>query len=145
MTRALIVPADSHVHPGLIADAVALAAERAAHVSVLLPAVLPPTLPISAFPPRIAARMAALAEAARVALEALGIRGRVATVPCRSVAALLHAAGPADLLVLVGRPGWDVRRAAHGVAPAILTVPAPAAPRRARRRRAQHPIPVEEL
>jgi hypothetical protein len=143
MSRALIVPADSHVAPELMTEAVARAAGRAARVSVLVPAVLPPALPISAFPPRIAARMAALAGAARDAMETLGVNGRVAVVPCRSVAALLHAAGRADLLVLVGRAGWSVRRAAHGVAAEIVTVPAPASQRRRAPRTL--PVPVEEL
>ena len=131
MSRVLIVPADSHVQPALMADAVAQAAERAGYVSVLVPAVLPPTLPISAYPPRIAARMAALAGATRDAMEALGVRGRVAVVPCRSVAALLHAAGHSDALILVGRVGWSVRRAAHGMTAELVIVAAPPARRRA--------------
>ena len=105
---------------------------------------LPPTLPISAFPPRIAARMTALVQAARTAMHALDVHGRVAIVPCRSVAALLRSAGPTDALILVGRAGWDVRRAAHGSAGEIVNVADPAA-RRGRRPRALHSVPAEEL
>jgi hypothetical protein len=116
----IVVPADSHVSPELIDAAVAEAGRRAGgrpvRVEVMIPAVLPPTLPIGACPPRLAARLAALRDAARSALDARGMRGRAAIVPCRNVPALLHATGPAETLIVVGRAGWGVRRAAHGVA-----------------------------
>ncbi len=116
----IVVPADSHVSPELIDAAVAEADRRAGgrpvRVEVIVPAVLPPTLPIGACPPRLAARLAALRDAARAALDARGMRGRAAIVPCRNVPALLHATGPAETLIVVGRAGWSVRRAAHGVA-----------------------------
>jgi hypothetical protein len=116
----IVVPADSHVSPALIGAAVAEADRRAGgrpvRVEVIIPAVLPPTLPIGACPPRLAARLAALRDAARAALDARGMRGRAAIVPCRNVPALLHATGPAEALIVVGRAGWGVRRAAHGVA-----------------------------
>lgn len=104
MSRVLIVPADSHVAPRLMRDAVAEAAQRSSRVWVLAPAVLPPTLPISALPPRIAARVTALAEAARTAMAALDVHGRVAIAPCRSVATLLRSAGYTDALILVAGP-----------------------------------------
>jgi hypothetical protein len=67
----------------------------------------------------------------------------VAVVPCRSVPALLHAAGPTDMLVLAGRPGWGVRRAAHGTAAEVVTVSE--SPARRGRRPDARPVLLEEL
>jgi hypothetical protein len=128
----LIVPTDSHVSPGTLADTVsdeALSAETR-FVWVLLPVVVPPTLPIGAVPPRIAARLEHLRESADTALRASDARGRVEVVPCRSLPALLAATGGRDRLVLVGRTGWPVRRAAHGLFGEIVVVPPQ--PRRSR-------------
>jgi hypothetical protein len=124
--RILIVPTDSRVRARLIDDALQEAGlvgpDGAGYAEVLIPAVLPPTLPISACPPRIAARLNALRTDAHLALKAAGVRGRVEIVPCRSVPALLRAAAQADRLVLVGRAGWTLRRAARGVAKELLVV-----------------------
>jgi hypothetical protein len=120
----LIVPTDSHVSPQTLADTVsdeALSAETR-FVWVLLPVVVPPTLPIGAVPPRIAARLEHLRESADTALRALDARGRVEVVPCRSLPALLAVTGGRDRLVLVGRAGWPVRRAAHGLFGEIVVV-----------------------
>jgi hypothetical protein len=120
----LIVPTDSHVSPRTLADTVsdeALSAETR-FVWVLLPVVVPPTLPIGAVPPRIAARLEHLRESADTALRALDARGRVEVVPCRSLPALLAVTGGRDRLVLVGRAGWPVRRAAHGLFDEIVVV-----------------------
>jgi hypothetical protein len=121
----LIVPTDSHVSPQAFAEIVreeALSAETR-FVWVLLPVVIPPTLPIEAVPPRIAARLEHLRESADTALRASDVRGRVEVVPCRSVPALLAATGGRDRLVLAGRAGWPVRRAAHGLFREIAVVP----------------------
>jgi hypothetical protein len=121
----LIVPTDSHVSPKAVADIVsdeALSAETR-FVWVLLPVVIPPTLPIGAVPPRIAARLEHLRESADTALRASDARGRVEVVPCRSLPALLAATGGRDRLVLAGRAGWPVRRAAHGLFGEIVVVP----------------------
>ena len=136
----LIVCTDSRIEPQLVTDALARGARTVPRdeitvVRVLLPAVLPPTLPVSAWPPRLADRL----ERLRASVDERG-RGstplaRVEIVPCRSVPALLNAAWPVDALVLVGRRGWGVRRAARGVAPDVAIVPS----RRARRRRQPTP------
>jgi hypothetical protein len=136
----LIVCADSRVEPELLTGAIDGALVRAprdeiAVVRVLIPAVLPPTLPISAWPPRLAARLNRLREAADQAAGSLGSPCRVEITPCRSVAALLNAVWPVDTLVLVGSAGWGVRRAARGVAPDVVIV----ASRRAARRRQPTP------
>ena len=124
----LIVATDSHIQPQLLADAVTAATRRSSDaitvVNVMIPAVLPPTLPATAWPPRLAARLVRLHDAVEPILESLHPKGRVEIVPCRSVAALLQAVWPVDRLVLVGRAGWSVRRAARGVAPDVVMVPA---------------------
>jgi len=128
----LIVPTDSHASPRALADVVsdeALSAETR-FVWVLLPVVVPATLPIGAVPPRIAARLEHLRESADTALRASDTRGRVEVVPCRSLPALLAATGGRDRLVLVGRAGSPIRRAAHGLFSEIVVVPPQ--PRRSR-------------
>ncbi len=141
MIRILVVPTDPHLRPALLADAVArVSRERGdapAIVEVLIPAVLPSTLPISACPPRIAARLAALRDAAGGCLSSLPATGRVEVVPCRSVPALLHAADPPERLVLVGRAGWRIRRAAQGVCSDVSVI----APSRQSHRQVQ-PAPL---
>jgi hypothetical protein len=124
----LIVCTDSHVDPELLADALRDAVARVrrdetAVLRVLLPAVLPPTLPIGAWPPRLAARLERLRTAADAVGSSLTPPGRVEVVPCRSVPALLNSSWPVEALVLVGRAGWSVRRAARGVAPDVTVVP----------------------
>jgi hypothetical protein len=130
--RILIVPTDSRVRPRLIDDALfeagLIGPDASGYAEVLIPAVLPSTLPISACPPRIAARLNTLRHEAHLTLRAAGVRGRVEIVPCRNIPALLRAAAPVDRLVLVGRAGWSLRRAARGVAGDLLVV----GPRRAR-------------
>ena len=124
----LIVCADSRVEPQLLTDAFADALVRAPRdrinvVRVLVPAVLPATLPISAWPQRLADRLERLRDAANEIADSLSPPARVEIVPCRSVAALLQAVWPVDALVLVGSASWGVRRAAHGVAPDVAIVP----------------------
>jgi hypothetical protein len=133
----LIVCSDSRVEPELLAGALADAFDRAPRdavrvVRVMIPAVLPATLPIGAWPPRLADRLNRLREAAERAAASLRTPCRVEIVPCRSVSALLGAVFPVDTLVLVGSAGWGVRRAARGVAPDLAVV---AGRRTARRRR----------
>jgi len=139
----LIVCTDTRVEPQLLTGAVADAVGRAPRdairvVRVLLPAVLPPTLPITAWPPRLAARLEALRAAADEAGRSLQPPARVEIVPCRSVPALLDASWPADALVLVGSAGWGVRRAARGVASDVTIVPSRRSRRRPRPARPAH-------
>jgi len=119
--RVLIVPTSSWTRPHQLAAAVAAAAGPDAIVRVLIPAVLPPTLPITACPPRVGARLDAQREAAASALCGRG-RGSVVIAPARSVAALLAVAPPPDRLVLVGGAGWSLRRAARGLAGGGVTI-----------------------
>ena len=139
----LIVCTDSRIEPALLTDALDDALVRAprgeiAVVRVVLPAVLPPTLPVSAWPPRLADRLDAAARARRAGRRStLRSPCRVEIVPCRSISALLNAVWPVDALVLVGSAGWGVRRAARGVAPDVVIVPS----RRSARRRQPTPTP----
>ena len=133
----LIVCTDSRVEPALLTKALAEAFDRAPRdaikvVRVMIPAVLPATLPITAWPPRLADRLDRLREATERAAALLRTPCRAEIVPCRSVSALLDAVWPVDALVLVGSAGWGVRRAARGVASELVVVPAR---RTARRRR----------
>ena len=131
----LIVCTDTRVEPQLLADVFADAVARAPRddvrvVRVLIPAVLPPTLPITAWPPPLATRVEVLRAAADEAGRSLQPPARVEIVPCRGVPALLHASWTVDALVLVGGAGWSIRRAARRVAGDITIVPS----RRPRRR-----------
>jgi hypothetical protein len=124
--RLLVVPTNSHVSAHLLAHAMIDAIEdpRACIVflEVLIPAVLPPTLPITACPPRIFARLSALQGVASETLRSHSARGRVAISPCRSVPDLLRAAEPADVITLVGPVSWLLRRAARGLAAELVTI-----------------------
>jgi nucleotide-binding universal stress UspA family protein len=144
----LIVAADTHIQPELLADAVAEATRRSSDaitvVNVLIPAVLPPTLPASAWPPRLAARLGCLHDAMEPILDSLHPKGRVEIAPCRSVAALLQAVWPVDRLVLVGRAGWSIRRAARGVAPDVIIVPARTTPARREQGPASQPQTIAQ-
>ena len=124
--RVLIVPTNSHVPAHLLARAVVDAIDNArayvVFLEILIPAVLPPTLPITACPPRIFARLSALQDVAGDTLLSHSTRGRVAISPCRSVPDLLRAAEPADVITLVGPASWLLRRAARGVAAELVTI-----------------------
>jgi hypothetical protein len=139
--QTLVVATDSHLSPDVLSTAIAEAAGDELglppFVEILLPAVLPAVLPISACPPRIAARLSTLRERAAADLRARRLRGRVEIVPCHSVPALLAAAEPVDTLVLAGRAGWAIRRAARATAPELLVIPGGRVRRRGTHRAAQ--------
>jgi hypothetical protein len=124
--RVLIVPTNPHVPAHLLARAIVDSIDdpRACIVflEILIPAVLPPTLPITACPPRIFARLSVLQALASETLRSHSARGRVAISPCRSVPDLLRAAQPADMITLVGPASWRLRRAARGLAAALVTI-----------------------
>jgi len=145
----LIVCTDTRVEPerlaGALRDAVVrVPRDEVAVVRVLLPAALPPTLPIGAWPPRLAARLEALRAAANLGGGSLTPPARVEIVPCRSVPALLNASWPVDALVLVGSAGWSVRRAARGVAADVTIVPSGPRTGRPRPAPASHPKALPE-
>jgi hypothetical protein len=135
----LVVCTDTRIDPTVLTDAIREALARhpagVTVVRVLIPAVLPPTLPISAWPPGMAERLGRLQEAAEAAIASGRAPGRVEIAACRGVSDLLAAAWPVDALVLVGRAGWSVRRAARGLAPDIVVVPS-------RKPRRSEPLPA---
>jgi hypothetical protein len=122
--RILIIPLDSHVDPALLERTIEEAAgdDVTSFIEVLLPAVMPAALPISACPPRIVVRLNALRRAAAGTLRRRPARGRVEIALCRTIPTLLHSVEPVDMLILVGKAGWQVRRASRGVAPELIVV-----------------------
>lgn len=135
-TRYLVCPT-RRVKPELLAAAVAEVARGNCYVHVVIPAVLPSTMPVSAYPPRLAERLEALRIAAERAVREPMRRGRIEITPCRSVQSAIGQAieqGMPDEILLVGAAPWRLRRALRGVAPFRVvserTAPAPApAPR----------------
>jgi hypothetical protein len=143
--RTLIVTTNSHVRADVLARAIVDAIDdpRAGivFVEILIPAVLPPTLPITACPPRIFARLGALQDVAGETLRSHSARGRVAISPCRSVPDLLRAAEPADMITLVGPASWLLRRAVRGLAGELVTTTPSPPPNRGRPAPVVRPAP----
>jgi hypothetical protein len=119
---ALLLTTSARVPAELLEAAIAQAHRDFDRLRVVIPAVLPPTLPISAMPPHLAVRVDALRQAAAGALARLRAPGRVEIVRSRDTrSALLGAAvEPPCAVVLVGAAGWSLRRAARGIAPVTV-------------------------
>jgi hypothetical protein len=119
-TRYIVCPTRAGVGPDLLATAIAEVATGNCYVHVILPAVLPATMPISAYPPRLAERLEQLRIAAVRAVREPMRRGRVEILPCRSVQSAIGQAlgrgAPAEI-VLVGAASWRLRRTLRHVAP----------------------------
>ena len=118
----LLLVTGARVPPELLEAAIAQAHQEHDRLHIVIPAVLPPTLPISAMPPHLAARLNALRRAAAGTLAHLRTPGRVEIVRSRDARSALLAATverPAEV-VLVGAAGWSLRRAARGVAPVTV-------------------------
>jgi hypothetical protein len=137
----LVVPTSTRVSEEAIVEGVRLAVERGGGVHVVLPLVLPPTLPISAYPPRLQRRLQDQRRMVMDALRSTGRRGNVEIVRGRSVEAVISAvsaqAAPVEL-ILAGSASWRIRRAVHRLAP--FTVVPGAARRRGRLRPATRPV-----
>lgn len=120
----LIVTTGDRVGLDLLETAIVRAASEHVRIHVLIPAVLPPTLPISALPPRLAARLDALQAAAKTTCDRVGASARIEIVQCRDVSTLLKRCvaqrRPAEI-ILVGSAGWALRRAAHGLVVTVLS------------------------
>ncbi len=118
----LLVTTSARVPPELLESAIARAHAEHERLHIVIPAVLPPTLPISAMPPHLAARVDALRRSAVGTLARLRAPGRVEIVRSRDTRSALLAATaerPAEV-VLVGAAGWSLRRAARGIAPVTV-------------------------
>ncbi len=79
----LLVTTSARVPPELLEAAIVRAHSEHERLHVVIPAVLPPTLPISAMPPHLAARVSALRRTAAGALARLRAPGRVEIVRSR--------------------------------------------------------------
>jgi hypothetical protein len=128
-TRYLVCPTCAGVSPDLLAAAVAEVATGNCYVHVILPAVLPATMPISAYPTRLGERLEQLRIAAVRAVREPMRRGRVEILPCRSVQSAIGQAfgrgSPAEI-VLVGPASWRLRRSLRHVAPFRVVTGRPA-------------------
>jgi hypothetical protein len=119
-TRYLVCPTSARVAPELLRAAIAEVAHGNCHIHVVLPALMPATMPISGFPHPLAQRLGRLREVAEQAVREPMRRGRIEVIPCRSVQSAIGRAlehGMPDELVLVGAAPWRLRRALHRVAP----------------------------
>ncbi len=115
----LLVVTGARVAPETVERAMLRAHAACGRIDVLIPAVLPPTLPISAMPRHLVQRLSVLRDRAIETLARLEARGRVDVILTRDVCAALRAASARrpDEVILAGSAGWRLRRAAHGVAP----------------------------
>jgi hypothetical protein len=108
----------AHVVPALLETAIARAHRDHERLHVVIPAVIPPALPISAMPDGLAERVDALRRAAIGAFTRLQARGLIEVVPTRDARSALLAAVTEvpDHVLLLGAPGRSLRRAAQGLA-----------------------------
>jgi hypothetical protein len=118
----------------VLQDAVRHAMQAGGAVKVLIPVVLPPSLPIHAAPPRLMARAEHQREVARRVLARAGRPRLAELVQARSLPALvrsLESDVDPDEVVIAGRAPWSLRRALHAVKSSTLIserTPAPASP-----------------
>jgi hypothetical protein len=110
------------VSPDTLESAIRGAHAAGRRIDVLIPAVMPPTLPITAMPPHLAQRLNLLHERATETFARLRARGRIDIVVTRDVPSMLRAAAAArpDEVIVAGAAGRRLRRAAHGVAPVTV-------------------------
>lgn len=131
MAEALVLVVDPGAAAPLIGDALAAAAGVTGHrVEMLIPFVVPSTLPIGAELPGVAKRLNPLREAAVEAMWAQGVSGRAEIVPCRSLSALIGALEAPARIVLLGAPDRLLRRTLRHVPAELVTIlTRPAQPR----------------
>lgn len=131
MAEALVLVVDPGAAAPLVGDALAAAAATGHRVEMLIPLVVPSTLPIGAELPGVAEVLNRLREAAVEAMWAQGVSGRAEIVPCRSLSALIGALEAPARIVLLGSPDRRLRRTLRHV-PELITIPTRPAQRRAR-------------
>jgi hypothetical protein len=127
------VTAARHLGPAIVIAS----ADGRDSVEILIPLVVPPTLPIGAQPPAAASQLNALREAAVGALWSHGVSGRAEIVPCRSLSGLVAAIVVPERVVLVGSPRRRLIRTLRRAGTELITLPAPTTPGRHRLRRRQ--------
>jgi hypothetical protein len=124
MAEALVIAVDPSAPAPLIGDAIAAAAGVSDHrVEMLIPFVVPSTLPIDAKLPGVGEALNPLREAAVEAMWAQGISGRAEIVPCRNLSALLAALEAPARIVLLGSPDRQLRRALRRTPAELITIP----------------------
>jgi len=147
VTRRLVVTTRLGLPQGVLEEAIARAAVDGDPVTVVVPVFLPPTLPISAAPAKLARRVAELEERARRALADQRCTGRVIVTPCRDHASVvwrLCRPGSGAEIVLAGSASWALRRSLHRLG--ALTAVIPSSPSGARPLAAGDPrMPVARL
>ena len=110
--RTLIVVTDPKVEADRLRQAIAQAAgDPMVRVEVLVAAVMPAALPITAREPALTARLNRLCEIAAQEITRLHARGSAEVAACRSIPRLVRSAGEAERVVLVGPAEGRVRRA----------------------------------
>jgi hypothetical protein len=131
MAEALVLVVDPGAAAPLVGDALAAAAGATGHgVEMLIPLVVPSTLPIGAELPGVAQVLNPLREAAVEAMWAQGISGRAEIVPCRNLSALIGALEAPARIVLLGAPDRRLRRTLRHVPAELIAIPTrPAQPR----------------
>jgi hypothetical protein len=133
MAEALVIVVDSAAATPLIGDAIAAAAGASEHrVEMLIPFLVPSTLPIGAELPGVTSALDTLREAAVEAMWAQGVTGRAEVVPCRNLSALLAALEAPARVVLVGSPDRQLRRTVSRIPAELITIPTPPTWQRAR-------------
>ena len=114
----LVVAAGPAVPAEVVGDAVARTVRDGTPVAVVIPAVLPATLPLWAAPQRFLERVSRQQRAARERMASLELTGTVEVVPCRSVtaaiASLCSERPPAEIVV-AGPASWRLRRALRAI------------------------------
>jgi hypothetical protein len=144
MGEALVLVGDPGAAPPLVGAALAAAACATGHrVEMLIPLVVPSTLPIGAELPGGAKALNSLREAAVEAMWAQGVSGRAEIVPCRSLSALIGALEAPARIVLLGAPDRRLRRTLRHVPAELITIPTGGPARR--RARLPHPRPAMSL
>jgi hypothetical protein len=105
----LVVSAGWMVPTHVLEEAVAATTSDGTTVAVVIPAVLPSALPMWAAPGRILERVSRQRQAARARMDALGLKGSVDVVPCRSVHAAISAlcAEHPHEIVVAGSASWS--------------------------------------
>ena len=119
----LVVPTSSRVPDRVLERAIRHAAAAGGRVHVVIPVVLPASLPIGAAPARLMERIESQREVARRALLREGRPPLVEVARCRTVASLMRAwsksAEPAEIVLAGGAP-WRLRRLVRALATATV-------------------------
>jgi len=114
----VVIPSSPRVSDRVLERAVGHALAGGGAVRVLVPIVLPPSLPIHASPPRLLARAQHQRDVACRALARAGKPRLADLAQCRSLPSLVRTlCDEEDVaeIVIAGRASWGLRRALHGI------------------------------